>query len=364
MRPATLLSLALLVAACTAPPPAITSPTPSPTREPGTFSVAALLDLSGSRGPHGDAQRNAMQQWVDAQRGAPRLKLRVVDVAGSDAKLLLELKRAADAGDTDAFVIGVPVAVDGALGAAIALARRPMLFTLPITEPSGDGAPWVFGLAPTPEAIARALVDALPARSTPAIVVTSGTLSSGREEQVLASTFRVDGRPPPFVMNAGADQGDTFTQRFKPFASTGAAVFFTGPATSYLEPQRVVPAPDPTTNVLVFLSYLTDANDAGRLGDAAASARWPGLRRPTGSALGTHAATATDALALFAASADAAGDPERTRARIEGSTFAGIATTYTFGASRHTGAGPRDLVLLAWENGRAVVARPLPTPAR
>ena len=87
-----------------------------------------------------DAQRDAMVRWTDAQRAAPRLKLRLVDVAGSDAKLLLELKRAAAAGDTDAFVIGVPAAVDDALVAAIALVKRPVLFTLPIAAPSGDGA--------------------------------------------------------------------------------------------------------------------------------------------------------------------------------------------------------------------------------
>jgi ABC-type branched-subunit amino acid transport system substrate-binding protein len=136
-------------------------------------------------------------------------------------------------------------------------------------------------------------------------------------------------------------------------------VFFTGPTTSYLDPVRIVPAADATTTALVFLSYLTDANDAGRLGEAAPSARWPGLRRPTNLALGTHAATATDALAMLAASADAAGDPERSRARIEGSTFAGIATTYSFSGSRHTGVDPREIVLLAWESGRVVVARPV-----
>ena len=363
---AVLVALAVLGAACTAPPPSTTSPTPAPTREAGTYAVTALLDLSGNRGPRGDAQRSAMQQWAssDTQRATPRVKLRIVDVGGSDAKLLLELKRASDAGDTDAFIVGVPAIVDDALVSAIALVGRPVLFTLPIAEPAGDGARWIFGLAPAPGAIARALVDALPSRTTPAIVVTSGTLASSREEQALVSIFRADARPMPFVMSTAADQREAFAQRAKPFLGTGSGMFFTGPAASYLEPQRLVPASDATTTVLVFLSYLTDASDAGRLGDAATGARWPGLRRPTSAGLGTHAATATDALALLAASADTTGDPERSRTRLEGSTFAGIATTYTFSASRHIGADAGEIALLAWENGRVVAARPIVVPAR
>jgi hypothetical protein len=356
-----LIAVALVVASCTAAPPSTASSSPSPTHEPGTYAVTALLDLSGTRGPRGEAQRSAMQQWAsgDAQRRTPRVKLRIVDVAGSDAKLLLELKRAADAGDTDAFVVGVPAVVDDTLGSAIALVRRPVLFTLPVPEPTGDAARWIFGLAPRPEAVARALVDALPSRGTPAIVVTSGSLVAGREELAIGAVFRADGRPPPFVMSAAPEQRDAFAQRFKPFATTGSGVYFTGPAGSYLDPARIIPAADATMTALVFLSYLTDASDAGRLGDAAPGVRWPGLRRPTTLALGTHAATATDALAMLAASADAVGDPERSRARIESSTFAGIATTYAFSASRHTGVDPREIVLLAWENGHVVAARPV-----
>jgi hypothetical protein len=360
------LVLALLFAACTAAPPSTDSSTPPPARESGTYAVTALLDLSGSRSPRGDAQRNAMQQWAssDAQRGTPRVKLRIVDVAGSDARLLLELKRAADAHDTDAFVIGVPAVLDETLASAIALVGRPVLFTLPIAEPAGTAARWIFGLAPTPAAIARVLVDALPTRGTPSIIVTNGSLPAGREQLALEAVFRADGRPLPFVMNAGPDQRDTFAQRFKPFAGTGSGVFFAGPASGYLDPVRIVPTADASTTVLVFLSYLADANDAGRLGESAPGVRWPGLRRPLSAGLGTHAATATDAMAMLAASADATGDPERSRSRIEGGTFAGIATTYAFSPSRHTGVDPREIALLAYENGRVVAARPTAVPVK
>jgi hypothetical protein len=364
VRRTRLVVLALILAACTASPPTTSPSTPPPTREPGTYSITALLDLSGSRGPRGDAQRTAMQQWVDAQRATPRVKLRIVDVAGSDAKLLLELKRAADAQDTDAFVVGVAATLDDTLASAIALVGRPVLFTLPIAEPTGPAARWIFGLAPTPDAIARVLVDALPTRATPSIIVTNGSLAGGREELALEAVFRGDGRPLPFVMSAAPDQRDTFAQRFKPFAGTGSGVYFAGPAMGYLDPVRIVPAPNATTTVQIFLSYLTDANDAGRLGESAPGVRWPGLRRPAVAGLGTQAATATDAVALLAASADASGDPERTRSRIEGGTFAGIATTYAFSPSRHTGVDPHEIALLAYENGRVVTARASAVPAK
>src|SRR5258708_29740995 len=94
MRVGPLAILVLTIASCTATPPVVVAPTPSPTREPGTIAVTALLDLSGSRGPKGDAQRGAMQQFVDAQRGSPRVKLHVVDVAGSEPQLPLQLNPA------------------------------------------------------------------------------------------------------------------------------------------------------------------------------------------------------------------------------------------------------------------------------
>lgn len=355
-----LAALALLLAACTSAPPVAAGPSPTATHEAGTITVAALLDLSGNRAPKGDAQRSAMQQWADAQRGTPRLRLRIVDVGGSDAKLLLELKRAADAGDTDAFVIGVPALVDDALARGVALLKRPVLFTLPVPDPvtAGDAGRWMFGLAPSPDALARATVDALPSRATPAIVVSSGTLVAGREELAISSAFRAQEWPMPFVMSAAPDQRDTFSQRFRPFASTGSAVFFTGPAADYLSPVRLIPS-DTTSGLSVFLSYLTEASDASHLGDAAPATRWPALRRAIGSALGSHAATATDALALLLSAGDGTGDAERSRARIEGGTFAGIATTYSFTPSRHTGADLADIALVAWDSGRIVAARPI-----
>ena len=352
--------LALLVAACTPGAPVTVDPSPLPTHEAGTIAVTALLDLSGSRAPKGEAQRNAMQQWADAQRTTPRLKLRVVDVAGSDAKVLLELKHLSEAGDADAVVIGVPAVLDEALSRAVGLLARPVLFTLPVADPVtvGLSGRWMFGLAPSPDALARVTVDSLPSRATPAIVVTSGTLVAGREELAITSVFRAQERPMPFVMSAAPEQRDLFGQRFRPFARAGSVVFFTGAASDYLSPVRLIPT-DPTSGPSVFLSYLTDANDASRLGDVSPAARWPALRRAIGAAVGMHGATATDALALLASAGDGTGDAERTRVKIEGGTFAGIATSYSFTPSRHSGVDLGEITLVAWESGRIVAARPI-----
>ncbi len=359
MRIATL-GLALLLSACTSALPVTADPSPSATREAGTITVAALLDLSGNRAPKGDGQRSAMQQWADTQRGTPRVKLRIIDVAGSDAKVLLELKHLSEAGDTDAVIIAVPAILDDALSRAVGLLGRPVLFTLPVHDPDtiGEGGRWMFGLAPSPDALARVVVDALPSRTTPAIVVTSGTRVAGRDEIAITSVFRAQERPMPFVMSAAPDQRDAFTQRLRTVARAGSAVFFAGAAFDSLPLVRLIPS-DATGGPSVFLSYLTDANDAGRLGDVSPAVRWPALRRSIGSALGSQALSATDALALLAITGDVPYDPERSRASIEDGTFAGMAATYSFTRSRHTGVDRTDIALAAWESGRIVAAQPI-----
>lgn len=362
---ATCLVLLLTAACAAAPRVAIPVPTASPTHEPGTLAVTALLDLSGTRAPKGEAQRTAMQEGAGQQRaGGPLVRLKIVDVAGSDARLVLELRHAAETADADAIVIGTPAVLDDVLVSVIGLVRRPVLFTLPLVEPPGvaadaEGRRWAFALAPSLEQAARSAVSALPSRATPTLIVTDGSLQAGREQVAIEAELTRDGRDRPFVMTAGLEQRDTFVQRLRPIVSTGSAVFFAGPAASYLSPQRLVPPADATTSVATFLSYLTDPADAARLGDAAPTARWPGLRAAAATAGGTHAATATDAVAILAAASGTGIEPERLRQRIEGGTFAGIATTYAFGPSKHAGADPRDLVLLAWEGGRITLARPI-----
>src|SRR6266542_504080 len=388
------LGLAVLstLGACTGAtplPPAATSPPP---REAGTIAVTALLDLSGGRAPKGDAQRNAMQLWVDQQQArgtTPRVRLRVVDLAGSDARLLLELRHAGGSADADAIVIGVPVQLDDVLLAALALVGRPILFTLPITEPAGrgEGARWAFGLAPPPEAIARLAVSALPALTTPAVVVSDESPLAVRERLALQREFERQQRPAPTLIRASGSERDTVGQQLRPLLTIGAGIYFAGPATPYVAPSRIVPVADPNTSFASFLSYLTDGADAAQLREAAPSARWPGTRTivgpqpPTGTGTAraefvraygdrhgppsTHAATAYDALGMLAYAADRAGpDGDRLRDQIEGGTFAGIATTYSFAPARHAGADVGDLALLMWDSGRLALARPALMPSR
>jgi len=89
--------LLILLTACARTPQPVVAVSPTP--EPGLLEITVLLDLSGDRAPRGDAQRNALTLWNDlAQsrgRGQVRSKVTVVDVGGSDARLLIELRRAA-----------------------------------------------------------------------------------------------------------------------------------------------------------------------------------------------------------------------------------------------------------------------------
>jgi ABC-type branched-subunit amino acid transport system substrate-binding protein len=390
-RLATLLALLVLLSACAAPPPTATA-TPSPTHDPASLNVTAFLDLSGGRAPKGDAQRKALQLWVDQQQGrsaAPRLKLRVVDVAGSDARLLIELHRIAEEDLADAIVIGVPIAPDDTLLRAIELARRPVLFTVPLGEPAGRGAGgrWTFGLAPTPEQIAavdRGLLPAGPLAGTvSAIIVTDESPAAVRERTALQAEFAARGGAVPTVLRIQSGERDLFPTRLRPALAVSVALYFAGPAGSYLAPARLLPSPTATTGFVTVLSFLTDASDLGQLHEAAPVTRWPGTRNiitgqydpTTGSGAGraafaraytdrhgpptTQAALAYDALGLIAYAADRVGSaPERLRERIESGTFAGIATSYAFTPSRHAAFDASDLVLLAWDGGQPVLGRP------
>ncbi|MGH2490656.1 MAG: ABC transporter substrate-binding protein, partial [Candidatus Limnocylindria bacterium] len=153
--------LALFIAACSTQPVEIT-PTPAPTHEPGTTLVTVLLDLSGPRTPTGVPQRNAMQLWLDQQQargGQQRLRATFVDLAGSESRLLIELRRAAEEGGADAVIIGVPFAYDETFARALGIARLPVVLTLPAPEPTSlANGGWAFGLAPTHSDLARAAV--------------------------------------------------------------------------------------------------------------------------------------------------------------------------------------------------------------
>ena len=381
--------LALFIAACSAQPVEIT-PTPAATHEPGTTLVTVLLDLSGPRSPSGVPQRNAMQLWLDHQQargGQQRLRATFVDLAGSESRLLIELRRAAEEGRADAVVIGVPFAYDETFDRALAIARLPVVLTLPAPEPTSlPGGGWAFGLAPTYSDLARAAVVDATGRGVllPTLLASDESPPAIAERLALARELEQRGFISPTVVMVTAQDA---AARVRAGAAFAKSLLFTGPAATYVDATRSIAAAGLTPRV--YLSYLTAAGDAAALREGADLATWPGSRNLAATGVvpttadratflqgyaarhgtpSTIAATAYDAFALIDAAAEiAGGTPDRTRLReeLEATTFAGITTRYSFTASRHAGFDAVDLVFLRWgSGGRAGFSlAPEPTPA-
>ena len=378
--------LALFLAACSAPTVEIT-PTPSPTHEPGTTLVTVLLDLSGARAPSGVAQRNAMQLWLDQQqtRVAQRIRAKFVDVAGSDAQLLIELRRAAVDERADAVVIGVPLRYDETFASAVGVAQLPVLLTLPAPEPASlPGGGWAFALAPTYADLARAAVTDATQRGVllPILLASDESPAAIAERLALAGELERRGLIAPTVVTVTAQDA---AARLRAGAAFARSAFFTGPAATYVDATRTLSAAGITPRV--YLSYLMESSDASSLREGADIATWPGSRNlaalstapstPERAAFlqsfssrhgpaSTLAATAYDALALIDAAAESAdGTPDRMRLRdrLEATTFAGITTRYAFTAARHAGFATVDLAYLRWSIGARVGFALAPEPA-
>ena len=378
---------ALFLAACSAPTVEIT-PTPAPTHEPGTTLVTVLLDLSGARAPNGIAQRNAMQLWLDQQqaRGGPqRIRAKFVDLAGSDAQLMIELRRAAVDERADAIVIGAPVRYDETFASALGVARLPVLLTLPAPEPtSRRGGGWAFALAPTYSDLARAAVSDATQRGVllPVLLASDESPPAVAERLALAAELEQRGLIAPTVVAVSAQEA---AARLRAGAAFAHSAFFTGPGATYVEVTRSLAAAGITPRV--YLSYLMESSDASSLREGADIATWPGSRNlaalstaPTSveratflqsfsarsGPASTLAATAYDALALIDAASESGGgtpNPTRLRDRLEATTFAGITTRYAFTTARHAGFDTVDLVYLRWSTGARVGFARAPEPA-
>jgi len=373
------LAAAVALAACTSNP-AVIRPTPAPTREPNTLSVSVLLDLSGQRAPSGQPQRDAMQTWLDqTQSGQVKLRVKFVDVAGSDARVLLELRHAVIDDRADAVVVGVPVSLDDSFGQAVQAAGVPVLLTLPSAEPVGrPGGAFAFALAPTPETIARALVSGIAARGllAPMLLASDESAAAVTERIALAAELARRGMTGPAPVPLAQPDGP---QRVRIAAAVARSVVLTGASAPYGDVIRALPA---TLAAPVYLSYLTETADVTNLRDQSVIVTWPGSRSlapfPALPAAGartflkvfgdrhgppsTLAASAYDALALIDAAAEIAPselDGARLRLRLEASTFAGVVTQYSFTSSRHAGFAVDDLVYLRWN---AVLGVPYVAP--
>lgn len=360
------LALALLLGACTVPNPSIT-PTPSPTRDPNALNVTALLDLSGSRAPNGSPQRDALQLWADQNSsGTPRVRLKIVDVASSPAKTALELRRESVEARADAIIVGAAVNYDDAFAAAVQVTQVPVIFTLPIREPAIPGGGWAFALAPTPEQLARVVLDDATLRAilSPALIVSDESMTAVAE-RIALTTELTRRRLNVNVMTVTPTDA---TQRLRPFLATTSALFLAGTPRSYLEAVRSA-----TVRTTLYLSYLCEPGNIGDLRDAATFAVWPGSRWIAASPTVTVsparaafiqaytnragpptsvAASAYDALALLSTAAEGRIEPARVRDRLQSGTFTGVATTYVFSASKHAGFSTADLAMLRYVGAR------------
>ena len=362
--------------------PAVVLPTPTPTREPGVLNVAVLLDLSGPRSPSGQAQRNAMQLWID-QTPATAVKTRVtfVDVAGSDARVLLELRRAVVDDRADAVIIGTPLTLDGALADAIRVAAVPVLLTLPVAEPAGvPGGRFIFALAPSPAQIARAIAGDIVDRSLaqPMLLAGDATRAAAVERTAFLTELRGRGLTPPQVLALDTADG---AQRARAATAVAKSVVLFGASAPYGDLVRSIPVAAGAP--VVYLSYLTETADVTNLREASALVAWPGantmafVQPPTTTPPSflqrfvdrygrpsTLAATAYDALDLIGSAASSAPsdlDASRLRDRLEATTFGGVVARYSFAPSRHLGFASEYLALLRWsaQRGAPIV---LPRP--
>ena len=372
------LFLALALAACSSAPQ-VFPPTPSPTHEPNVVNVSVLLDLSGPRSPSGSPQRQAMQLWLDqaGSRPTPHIQLRVkfVDVAGSDAKALLELRRAVVEDHADAIVLGAAIPLDAEFTKAAEVASVPVLVTLPMADPATQsGGRWVFALAPSPDMVERQIVLDIVDHGVPApvLLVTDESRAAGAERiAFLAALDRMQLVQPTAVTLASTDSAS----RIRAGAAVAKNVVLIGPATVYGDTVRAMPVT--ATSPRVYLSWLTETADVTNLREASALVAWPGSRnlaplsapqRPglrasfvqafadRHGAPSTLAATAYDALVLLDAAAAITPSPfpaERLRLSLEAVTVDGAATLYTFTGARHLGFPPGDVAILRWDAQRA-----------
>jgi ABC-type branched-subunit amino acid transport system substrate-binding protein len=374
-----IVAILALVVACTGPAPAVVQ-TPSPSREPGVLTVAVFLDLSGPRSALGVAQRNAIDLWADEQR-ANRIpvKVRTVDVGDSDARLFLELRRAAVDDPVDAAVVGTPVAWDDTLGRALDLAAFPVLFTLPLAaDPVARvGGRWAFAMAPSISALAASEVDDARRRGalSPSLILTPP--ATRVDPTAAALDAELARRSLPVITHVALAADGSVPPVVRSGLSVLRSVHCTAPPLScaaVADAARAAGAP-----TFFYLPYTTAPSEVSDRPGLAARAVWLGSARtlpfdappvmPVNQArdrflrtygerwgaAGTQAATAYDALSLLVAAADRAGadDPASLRDALERITMPLIASTYSFGPARHSGPDPADLAYLRW-TGSAV----------
>jgi hypothetical protein len=350
------------------------------------LAVTALLDLSGPRAAIGTQQRSALQLWMDqAQaRASVNVKLRTVDVAGSDAKLVIELRRAAVEDLSDAVIVGPPVAYDDTLGQAVAVASLPTLFLQPLAaDPVGrTGGRWAYALAPSMARLAAWEIDDAVRRDVlrPSLVLTESGDRIDAMAGALAWELEHRGLDPLTRIAVPADGSVLPVVRSS--LSVLRSVHCTGLPASCASLAQIAQSTGAAT--FFYLSYLTTPADLSDRKDLAERAIFPASRAllpPFGRGMsqvdlsrdrflrafaerhgpaGTHAAIAYDAISLLAAAAERGGPDDRASLRdaLERISMPLIASTYSFAPDRHAGSDPDDVVPVRWSGTALTLALP------
>lgn len=331
------------------------------------MNVSVLLDLSGSRAPSGQPQRDAMLLWVEQlQRSDLRLRLKFVDVGSSDARLLLELRRAAVEDHADAIVVGAASLLDEPFRQALQIAAIPVLLTVPTGEPTTrTGGRFTFALAPTPETLTRVLVNDLAGQQllTPTLIAGNDSASAVQERNAVLAELRQRGftAPTPFSLSL-----PDAAERVRSAAAVAKSIVLVGASAPYGDVVRAIPVTASAPRV--YLSYLTETADVTNLREQNALVTWPGPRWTTllttsvqraflrdftdrHGAPSALAASAFDALTIIqmaALMAPSELEASQLRLRIETNAFGGVSSRYSFTPQRHAGFAPEELVFLRW----------------
>jgi ABC-type branched-subunit amino acid transport system substrate-binding protein len=266
----------------------------------------------------------------------------------------------------------VPVSLDDPFGQAVQVAGVPVLLTLPTAEPTASaGGRFAFALAPTPDALARALVNDIVERGplTPMLLASDESAAAVSERLALLAELRGRGLIGPALLSLAQTDGAQRVRLAAPFAKS---VVLAGASAPYGDVIRALP---PTLTTPVYLSYLTETGDVTNLRDQAGIVSWPGSRALAPLSFppfafqkvftqaftdrhgppSTLAATAYDALGILDAAARQAPaelDAFSLRLRIETGGYAGVVTRYAFTPQRHAGFSVEDLVYLRWDTRR------------
>ena len=155
--------------------------------------------------------------------------------------MLLELRHAVIDDRADAIVIGAPIVLDEAFAQAIQVAAVPVLLTLPGPDPAATVAGrWTFMLAPSPDDVARALVDDIQARAllAPMLLASDETSSGVGERAAFVAELARRALLTPTAVIVTQPDGPS---RMRAAAAVAKSVVLAAPSAPYGDLLRALP---------------------------------------------------------------------------------------------------------------------------